>query len=125
METELTTRFLATKYKLDMSSASNVNNLSNAIKRGSETNVLVLPKGIGGKVKLAPSAKAKATKASAAGKENVAPKKAAPKKKAATTTKKPAAAKPAAAKKAATTKKAPAAGKKTATKKAPAGKLFL
>lgn len=47
-------KFLSTKYKLDLSSQSNINNLSNAIKRGSETGVLVLPKGIGGKIKLAP-----------------------------------------------------------------------
>lgn len=45
-------RFLADKYKIDMSSASNVNNLSNAIKRGSEKGDLSLPKGIGGRVKL-------------------------------------------------------------------------
>jgi hypothetical protein len=45
-------RFLADKYKLDMSSAANVNNLSSAIKRGSEKGDLVLPKGIGGRVKL-------------------------------------------------------------------------
>jgi histone H1/5 len=47
-------KWLSQKYKLDLSSASNVNNLSNAIKRGAETGALVLPKGIGGKVKLAP-----------------------------------------------------------------------
>ena len=35
-----------------MSSASNVNNLSNAIKRGAEKGDLSLPKGIGGRVKL-------------------------------------------------------------------------
>ncbi|GMK55717.1 hypothetical protein CspeluHIS016_0207730 [Cutaneotrichosporon spelunceum] len=107
-------KYLATQYKLDLSSASNVNNLSNAIKRGAEAGVLVLPKGIGGKVKLAPKAK----KVPVADKENVAPKKAAaPKKKAASTTKKPAASKPAAAKKATATKKAPVTAKKTATKK--------
>ncbi|BEJ08647.1 hypothetical protein CcaverHIS641_0507410 [Cutaneotrichosporon cavernicola] len=108
-------KYLANTYKLDLSSASNVNNLSNAIKRGAETGALILPKGIGGKVKLAPKAK----KAPAADKENVAPKKAAaPKKKATSTTKKPAAAK-SAVKKATTTKKVPAAVKKTSTKKAP------
>ena len=45
-------RFLADKYKIDMSSASNTNNLSNAIKRGHEKGDLNLPKGIGGRVKL-------------------------------------------------------------------------
>ena len=34
-----------------MSSASNINNLSNAIKRGAEKGDLNLPKGIGGRVK--------------------------------------------------------------------------
>jgi histone H1/5 len=46
-------RFLAEKYKLDMSSASNANNLNSAIKRGSETGALLLPKGLAGRVKLA------------------------------------------------------------------------
>jgi hypothetical protein len=49
----LTYRFLADKYKLDMSSASNANNLNNAIKRGSETGALSLPKGLAGRVKVA------------------------------------------------------------------------
>lgn len=100
-------KFLAAKYNLDLSSAANVNNLSNAIKRGAENGVLLLPKGVSGKIKVAAKAK------KSAGKENEAPKKEA---------KKPAAKKPAAKKaapkKAATTKAA--APKKTATKKAPA-----
>ncbi|KLT41811.1 winged helix DNA-binding domain-containing protein [Cutaneotrichosporon oleaginosum] len=122
-------KYLATQYKLDLSSAANVNNLSNAIKRGADTGVLVLPKGIGGKVKLAakPKKAPAAPAATSTGKENVAPKKAAaPKKKAvSTTTKKPSAPKPAAAKKTSTasaTKKAPAAKKTSAPKKAPAAK---
>jgi histone H1/5 len=49
--TSLTYRYLAEKYKLDMSSAANVNNLNNAIKRGSEKGDLNLPKGLGGRVK--------------------------------------------------------------------------
>ncbi|WVR03810.1 hypothetical protein IAU60_000806 [Kwoniella sp. DSM 27419] len=120
-------KYLADTYKIDMSSASNVNNLSNAIKRGEEKKELVLPSGISGRVKLAPKAKP-------AGKENVAPKKAAApaKKPAATATKKAApaakkatpAAKPAAKKAAPAAKKAAPAAKKTvtATKKAPAAK---
>jgi len=48
----LTTRFLADKYKIDMSSATNVNNFNNAIKRGSDKGDLNLPKGISGRVKL-------------------------------------------------------------------------
>jgi len=36
-----------------MSSASNANNLNLAIKRGSETGALNLPKGLAGRVKLA------------------------------------------------------------------------
>lgn len=129
-------KFLADKYKLDMSAAANVNNLSNAIKRGSEKGDLQLPKGIGGRVKMG-------AKKPAAGKENAPPKAAGAKKAAAP--KKPAAAKsttaaaaggaakPAAAKKApaaagaakkAPAKKAaaPAAKKTSSAKKAPAAK---
>ncbi|WVQ85597.1 hypothetical protein IAT38_007763 [Cryptococcus sp. DSM 104549] len=120
-------KFLADKYKIDMSAAANTTNLSNAIKRGAEKNELVLPSGISGRVKLAPKVKA------AAGKENVVPKKpaakkaAAPAAKKAAPAKKPAAAKPAAAKaatakKPAAAKKAPAAKKTSAPKKAPAAK---
>ncbi|RSH83509.1 uncharacterized protein EHS24_007196 [Apiotrichum porosum] len=120
-------KFLAATYKIDISSASNVHNLNNAIKRGSETGALVLPKGNSGRIKLAP-------KKPAAGKENAPPKKAAaakPKKAAAPkpaakkAAAKPAAAKPAAAKKAATTAKKPAAKKAAAastTKKPAAAK---
>jgi histone H1/5 len=43
---------MADKYKLDMSAKANLNNLANAIKKGSETNVFSLPKGIGGRVKV-------------------------------------------------------------------------
>ncbi|KAL1406403.1 hypothetical protein Q8F55_008102 [Vanrija albida] len=114
-------KYLSTTYKIDFSATANNTNLANAIKRGQETGALVLPKGIGGKVKLAP-------KKAAAGKENVAPKKpAAAKPKAAAkpaakkTDAKPAAKKVTAAKKTAAAK-APAAKKKTATKKAPAAK---
>lgn len=46
-------RYLAEKYKLDMSSASNVNHLSKAIARGAETKAFELPKGSGGRIKLA------------------------------------------------------------------------
>ncbi|GFZ42572.1 hypothetical protein JCM24511_00288 [Saitozyma sp. JCM 24511] len=109
-------KFLADKYKLDMSSAANVNNLSSAIKRGSEKGDLVLPKGIGGRVKLP-------AKKTAAGKENVKPaaKKPAAKKPAATKAAKPAAAKKAPAAKKPAAKK-PAAKKTSAPKKAPAAK---
>jgi hypothetical protein len=51
-------RFLAATYKIDISSASNVHNLNNAIKRGSETGALVLPKGNSGRIKLAPKVRA-------------------------------------------------------------------
>ncbi|EJT48070.1 histone H1 [Trichosporon asahii var. asahii CBS 8904] len=105
-------KFLATKYNIDLSSASNINNLSNAIKRGADKGVLLLPKGVSGKIKVAAKAK------KAAGKENEAPKKEA---------KKPAAKKPAAKKAApkktatkATTKKATTTTKKTAATKAKA-----
>ncbi|WWD05725.1 hypothetical protein V865_003807 [Kwoniella europaea PYCC6329] len=101
-------KYLADTYKIDMSSASNTNNLSNAIKRGEEKKELVLPNGISGRVKLAAKVK------TAAGKENVAPKK----KKAAAT----GAAKPAAKKTAAAGAKKPAAKKTSAAKKAPAAK---
>jgi len=47
-------RWIASTYKVDFSSAANTNNLSNAIKRGSETGHLSLPKGISGCVKLTP-----------------------------------------------------------------------
>lgn len=47
-------RFLADKYKLDMSSAANISNLSNAIKRGAEKGQLTLPSGIAGRVKAGP-----------------------------------------------------------------------
>lgn len=45
------TRFLADKYKLDMSSPANISNLSNAIKRGALKGQLTLPSGIAGRVK--------------------------------------------------------------------------
>jgi histone H1/5 len=45
-------RYLAEKYKVDMSSAANINHLNNAIKRGGETGDLTLPKGLGGRVKV-------------------------------------------------------------------------
>jgi len=119
-------KYMADKYKLDMSAKANLNNLANAIKKGSETNVFSLPKGIGGRVK----AVKKTPAHPAAGKENAPPSKTAVKPKAAATTaakpvaKKPvakSAAKPAA--KAAPAKKAaPAAKKTTAAKKAPATK---
>ncbi|ORY24390.1 hypothetical protein BCR39DRAFT_547036 [Naematelia encephala] len=122
-------KFLVDTYKIDMSSASNVNNLSNAIKRGAGKGYLTLPKGASGRVKVA-------AKKPAAGKENAPPKTAAkkpaakPKVAAKPAVKKTTAAKPAAAKKTAAkpaAKKAPAAkkpaAKKTsAPKKAPAVK---
>lgn len=105
-------KFLATKYNIDLSSASNINNLSNAIKRGADKGVLLLPKGVSGKIKVAAKAK------KAAGKENEAPKKEA---------KKPAAKAKPAAKKAAPKKTATkaAATKKTATKKATTSELSM
>jgi len=48
----LTNRYLADKYKIDMSSATNVTNFNNAIKRGSDKGDLNLPKGLSGRVKL-------------------------------------------------------------------------
>jgi len=45
-------RYLADKYKIDMSSAANVTNFNNAIKRASEKGDLSLPKGLSGRVKL-------------------------------------------------------------------------
>lgn len=70
-------KFLADKYKLDMSSAANISNLSNAIKRGAEKGQLTLPSGIAGRVKAGAKKPALVHKKSSAGKENVAPKKAA------------------------------------------------
>jgi len=46
------TRFLADKYKLDMSSAANLNHVNKAIARGVEVGVFDQPKGAGGKVKI-------------------------------------------------------------------------
>jgi histone H1/5 len=43
---------LADKYKLDMSSAANLNHVNKAIARGVEVGVFDQPKGSGGKVKL-------------------------------------------------------------------------
>ncbi|ODO07517.1 histone H1/5 [Cryptococcus wingfieldii CBS 7118] len=121
-------KYLAETFKLDMSSAANINNLNSAIKRGAEKGELILPSGTAGKVKNAPKQK----KASD-DKENVAPttKKAAPAKKATTVTKSaskpavkaaaPAGKKPAAKKASTTTKAAPKAAPKAAstTKAAP------
>jgi len=42
------------KYKLDMSSASNLHQLNQALTRGAEKDTFVFPKGPSGKVKLAP-----------------------------------------------------------------------
>jgi hypothetical protein len=42
------------KYKLDMSSASNLHQLNLALNRGAEKETFVFPKGPSGKVKLAP-----------------------------------------------------------------------
>jgi hypothetical protein len=42
------------KYKLDMSSASNLHQLNLALTRGAEKETFVFPKGPSGKVKLAP-----------------------------------------------------------------------
>ncbi|EIW66583.1 histone H1/5 [Tremella mesenterica] len=98
-------KYLADKFKLDMSSQSNVTNLSNAIKRGAATGALTLPKGPAGRVK-------GGAKKAPAGKENVAPKAA----------KKPASKKAAPAKKPAAAKKAPAVKKPAAPAKKPASK---
>jgi histone H1/5 len=43
------------KYKLDMSSASNLHQLNLALTRGAEKETFVFPKGPSGKVKLAPN----------------------------------------------------------------------
>jgi len=48
----LTYRYLADKYKIDMSSNANVTNFNNAIKRAAEKGDLSLPKGLSGRVKL-------------------------------------------------------------------------
>ncbi|KAL7419578.1 hypothetical protein Q5752_005490 [Cryptotrichosporon argae] len=104
-------KYLAEHYKIDMSSASNVNNLSNAIKRGAETGALNLPKGIGGRVKLVAK-----PKTAAAGKENTPPKAAFAKKPVAKKAAPRAAAKPAT--KAAPKTAAKPAAKKTAAKPA-------
>ncbi|TYJ54955.1 hypothetical protein B9479_004367 [Cryptococcus floricola] len=120
-------KYLAETFKIDMSSASNINNLNSAIKRGAEKGELILPSGTAGKVKNAPKKKASDDK------ENVVPttKKAAPAKKAVTATKSaskpavkaaaPAGKKPAAKKASTTTKAAPKAAPKAAstTKAAP------
>ncbi|WVN85659.1 uncharacterized protein L203_100808 [Cryptococcus depauperatus CBS 7841] len=102
-------KFLADNYKLDMSSAANINNLSNAIKRGAEKGELVLPSGMAGRVKAAP----KSSRKPVAGKENVAPKSAPVKKAAAPVVKKPI------AKKATATKPAAKATPKAASRAAP------
>ncbi|CAD6568075.1 MAG: hypothetical protein TREMPRED_004252 [Tremellales sp. Tagirdzhanova-0007] len=132
-------KFLADKYKLDMSSAANSNNLANAIKRGMDKGDLNLPKGIGGRVKMpaktaatgkenAPpktAAKPATEKPSAAKTTSASAKKTAPAKKAAAPAKKAAskpATKPTAAKSAKTVAKKPAAKKTSAPKKAPAVK---
>ncbi|PPQ63352.1 hypothetical protein CVT24_006725 [Panaeolus cyanescens] len=101
-------KFAEEKYKVEMN-ASNLSQLNRAITSGAETGVFALPKGPSGKVKLAPKAKASASK------ENSKP----PSKTAA----KPAASKPA-SKPAATTKK-PAAKAPAAKKAAPAPKKVL
>ncbi|OWZ55039.1 histone H1/5 [Cryptococcus neoformans] len=125
-------KFLADKYKLDMSSAANISNLSNAIKRGAEKGQLTLPSGIAGRVKAGPKKPALVLKKSASGKENVAPKKAVFAKKAASTgTRKhaakkgataPAAIKAVPAKEPAAKKAAPAVKKTPSSKKAHAPK---
>ncbi|KAL7410669.1 hypothetical protein BDY24DRAFT_398925 [Mrakia frigida] len=58
-------QYLASHYKLDMSSKANIGHLARGIAQGAQDEVFVLPKGISGRVKL--------YKAPAADKENVKP----------------------------------------------------
>ncbi|KAF8497148.1 hypothetical protein F5888DRAFT_1794473 [Russula emetica] len=115
-------KFAEEKYKLDMTSGSNLHQLNLALIRGVEKEIFVFPKGPSGKVKLAPkrpknaqppSRKAKSTEAT----------KAAPAKKAALGKSKTSTNKTATAKKSvAAPKKAPAATKKTTAAKKPSTK---
>ncbi|KAJ9107823.1 hypothetical protein QFC19_002729 [Naganishia cerealis] len=106
-------KFLADKFKVDMSSQSNTTHLNKAIAKGAESGIFELPKGIGGRVKLV-----KKVKASTNNKESEPLQNAPPAKKAPVAAKKPVAAKEA-PKKAAPTKAAP---KKAAAKPAAAPK---
>ncbi|KAI0290499.1 hypothetical protein BC826DRAFT_1092538 [Russula brevipes] len=129
-------KYAEEKYKLDMTSASNLHQLNLALTRGAEKETFVFPKGPSGKVKLAP----KRSRTSADTKEvrylsNTKPpskktppakkasetRKAVPIKKAATSKTKPSADK-ASTKKPAAPKKAPATTKKAATAKKPSTK---
>ncbi|KAH9484038.1 Histone H1 [Psilocybe cubensis] len=122
-------KYVETKYKLEIGAAQ-VNQLSKAITSGAEKGVFFLPKGLSGRVKLAPKSKPAAD--SSAAKENkpaTKPKAAASKPKAAkasATTAKPKASKPSTTKTAAPKKAAPAKPKATtAVKKTPAPKKVL
>lgn len=52
--TDVRFQYAEEKYKLDMSSASNLHQLNLALTRGAEKETFVFPKGPSGKVKLAP-----------------------------------------------------------------------
>jgi len=122
-------KYAEEKYKLDMTSASNLHQLNLALTRGAEKETFVFPKGPSGKVKLAP----KRPRVPADAKENTQPPskkakttevtKAVPAKKAALGKTKTATNKTASTKKSvAIPKKAPAAAKKAATVKKPSAK---
>ena len=51
---DVSLQYAEEKYKLDMSSASNLHQLNLALTRGAEKETFVFPKGPSGKVKLAP-----------------------------------------------------------------------
>ena len=51
---DLAFQYAEEKYKLDMTSASNLHQLNLALTRGAEKETFVFPKGPSGKVKLAP-----------------------------------------------------------------------
>jgi histone H1/5 len=52
--TDVRFQYAEEKYRLDMSSASNLHQLNLALTRGAEKETFVFPKGPSGKVKLAP-----------------------------------------------------------------------
>ncbi len=52
--TDMRLQYAEEKYRLDMTSASNLHQLNLALTRGAEKETFVFPKGPSGKVKLAP-----------------------------------------------------------------------
>ncbi|KAI0003327.1 hypothetical protein BJV74DRAFT_764723 [Russula compacta] len=102
-------KYAEEKYKLDMTSASNLHQLNLALTRGAEKETFVFPKGPSGKVKLAP----KRSRASVDTKENTQP----PSKKAPSTKKVTEVAKAVPVKKAATGKTRTPGDKSASTKK--------